>query len=46
MEPPDKAPSELVLMLSTTQSIGTRRRFANLVIGGLLVALAIGGFAM
>jgi hypothetical protein len=46
MERPDKSPSELVLMLSTTQSIETRRRFADLVIGGLLVAFAIGGFAM
>jgi hypothetical protein len=34
------------MMLNTTQSIGTRRRFADLVIGGLLVAFAIGGFAM
>jgi hypothetical protein len=46
MDRPDKATSELVMMLSTTQSIGTRRRFADLVIGGLLVAFAIGGFAM
>jgi hypothetical protein len=45
MKRPDKVTSELVLMLSTTQSIGTRRRFADLVIGGLL-AFAIGGFAM
>ena len=42
----DKRPSEWVLMLSTTQSIGTRRRFADLVIGGLLLAFVIGGFAM
>jgi hypothetical protein len=46
MERPDNTTSELVLMLSTTQSIGTRRRFAHLVVGGLLVAFAIGGFAM
>jgi hypothetical protein len=46
MERPHKTTSELVLMLSTTQSIGTRRRFAHLVVGGLLVAFAIGGFAM
>jgi hypothetical protein len=46
MNRPDKAASELVMMLSATQSIGTRRRFADLVIGGLLVAFAIGGFVM
>jgi hypothetical protein len=46
MNRPDKAASELVIMLSPTQSIGPRRRFADLVIGGLLVAFAIGGFAM
>jgi len=46
MDRPDKATSELVMMLSTTQCMGTRRRFADLVIGGLLVAFAIGGFAM
>jgi hypothetical protein len=46
MKGPEKATSELVMMLSTTQSIGTRRRLADLVIGGLLVAFAIGGFAM
>ena len=46
MKGPDKATSELVMMLSTTQSIETRRRLAELVIGGLLVALVIGGFAM
>lgn len=46
MKKPDKATSELVMMLSTTQSIGTRRRLADLVIGGLLVAFVIGGFAM
>jgi hypothetical protein len=46
MKRPDKATSESVMMLSTTQSIGTRRRLADLVIGGLLVAFVIGGFAM
>ena len=46
MKRADKAPSELVMVLSTTQSIGTRRRLADLVIGGLLVAFVIGGFAM
>jgi hypothetical protein len=46
MKRPDKVPSELVMMLSTTQPIGTSRRLADLVIGGLLVAFAIGGFAM
>jgi hypothetical protein len=46
METLDKTTSELVLMLSTTQSIGTRRRFVDLVIGGLLVAFAIGGLVM
>jgi hypothetical protein len=46
MKRSDKATSELVLMLSTTQSIETKRRLADLVIGGLLVAFAIGGFAM
>jgi len=46
MDRPDKTTSELVMMLSTEQSIGTRRRFADLVIGGLLVAFVIGGFVM
>jgi hypothetical protein len=46
MKGPEKATSELVMILSTTQSIGTRRRLADLVIGGLLVAFVIGGFAM
>jgi hypothetical protein len=46
MDRPDKTASELVMMLSTTQSIGTRRRLADLVIGGLLVAFVIGGFVM
>jgi hypothetical protein len=46
MKTPDKAKSELAMMLSTTQPIETRRRFADLVIGGLLLAFAIGGFVM
>ena len=46
MKTQDKVTSELVMMLSTTQSIGARRRFADLVIGGLLVAFVIGGFAL
>jgi hypothetical protein len=46
MENRDKTTSELVMMLSTAQSIGRRRRFADLIIGGLLVAFVIGGFAM
>jgi hypothetical protein len=46
MDWPDKTTSELVIMLSTTQSVGTRRRLADLVIGGLLVAFVIGGFVM
>jgi hypothetical protein len=46
MESPDKTASELVLMLSTAQSIGARRRFADLVVGGLLVVFVIGGFVM
>jgi hypothetical protein len=46
MKRPDKSTSELVMMLSTTQPIETTRRLADLVIGGLLVAFAIGGFAM
>jgi hypothetical protein len=46
MKRPDKATSELLMMLSTTQSTGTRRRLADLIIGGLLVAFVIGGFAM
>jgi hypothetical protein len=46
MESRDKTTSEMVVMLSPAQSIGTRRRFADLVIGGLLVAFVIGGFAM
>jgi hypothetical protein len=46
MKRPDKTTSELVMMLSTTQSIGTGKRLADLVIGGLLVAFVIGGFAM
>jgi hypothetical protein len=46
MERPEKATSEFVLILSTTQSVGARRRLADFVIGGLLVVFAIGGFAM
>jgi hypothetical protein len=46
MKTSDKATSELVMLLSTKQSIETRRRLADLVIGGLLVAFAIGGFVM
>jgi hypothetical protein len=46
MKRPDKSTSELVMMLSTTQPIEASRRLAELVIGGLLVAFAIGGFAM
>jgi hypothetical protein len=46
MKRPEKATSELVLTLSTTQSIGARRRFADFLIGGLLVAFVIGGFAI
>ena len=46
MDRPDNTTSELVMMLSAAQSIGTRRRIADLVIGGLLVAFVIGGFAM
>jgi hypothetical protein len=46
MESRDKTTSELILMLSSAQSIGARRRFADLVIGGLLVAFVIGGFVM
>jgi hypothetical protein len=37
---------EFVLLFGTMQPVGTRRRFADLVIGGLLVVVAIGGFAM
>ena len=46
MDGQDKTSSELVMMLSTAQSIGTRRRFDDLVIGGLLMAFVIGGFVM
>ncbi len=46
MQSPDKTTSEWVLMLGTRQSIGTRSRLADLVIGGLLVVFVIGGFAM
>jgi hypothetical protein len=46
MESPYKTTSELVMMLSTAQPIGTRRRFADLIIGGLLVTFVIGGFVM
>jgi hypothetical protein len=46
MDRPNKTTSELVMMLSTAQSMGARRRFADLVIGGLLVAFVIGGFVM
>jgi hypothetical protein len=46
MKSPDKTTSEWVLLLSTRQSIGTRRRLTDLVIGGLLVAFVIGGFTM
>jgi hypothetical protein len=41
-----KKPSASVVISSTTQCIETRRPLADLVIGGLLVALVIGGLAM
>jgi hypothetical protein len=46
MERQKKTMPESVLLFGTTQPVGTRRRFADLVIGGLLVVVAIGGFAM
>jgi hypothetical protein len=46
MKKPDRTKSESVMILTTTQPIETKRRFADFVIGGLLIAFAIGGFAM
>jgi hypothetical protein len=45
MESPEN-PTHDAVTSSTTQSIETRRRLADLVIGGLLVAFVIGGLAM
>jgi hypothetical protein len=46
MKRPEIARSEWVLTLSTRESIETGTRFADLVIGGLLVLFVIGGFAL
>ncbi len=46
MKRPQEATSQFAMISSTTQSIETRRRPADLVIGGLLVAFVIGGLAM
>jgi hypothetical protein len=46
MKRPDRTTSEFAMMLSTTQPIETKSRLADFVIGGLLVAFAIGGFAL
>jgi hypothetical protein len=46
MDKLEKVRAEFMVMFGTRQSIAPGRHFADLVIGGLLVALAIGGFAM
>jgi hypothetical protein len=46
MDKLEKATAEFMVTFGTRQSIAPRRQFADLVIGGLLVALAIGGLAM
>jgi hypothetical protein len=46
MDKLEKVRAEFMVTLGTRQSIAPRRHFADLVIGGLLVALAIGGLAM
>jgi hypothetical protein len=42
----EKVTPGFIVAIGTTQPTGPGRHVANLVIGGLLVALAIGGFAM
>jgi hypothetical protein len=46
MKRAEEPTSEFAMISSTTQSIETRRRLAELVIGGLLVAFVIGGLAI
>jgi hypothetical protein len=46
MDKLEKVRAEFMVTLGARQSIAPRRPFADLVIGGLLVALAIGGLAM
>jgi hypothetical protein len=46
MKRPERMRSEFSVISGTTQSIETRRRPADLVIGGLLVAFVIGGLAV
>lgn len=46
MKTPGKAKPESGMTLSVTQPVETRRRFADLVIGGLLLAFVIGGFIL
>jgi hypothetical protein len=42
----EKVTTESAVAVGITQPTGARRQVADLVIGGLLVAIAIGGFAM
>ena len=46
MDKLERMTAEFMVTFGARQSIAPRRHFADLVIGGLLVALAIGGFAM
>ncbi len=46
MEGQEIAPSKLIIMPGAARATTTKRRFADLVIAGLIVALAIGGLVM
>jgi hypothetical protein len=46
MEGQEIVTNELIIMLGPAPATRERLRFAELVIGGLIVALAIGGFVM
>jgi hypothetical protein len=46
MDKLEKVTAAFMVTFATRQSIAPRRHFADLMIGGLLVALAIGGLAM
>jgi hypothetical protein len=46
MDKLEKVTAAFMITFAATQSIAPRRHFADSVVGGLLVALAIGGLAM
>lgn len=46
MEGQEIVTNELIIMPCAARAIRARPRFADLVIGGLIVALAIGGLVM